>query len=183
MARKTWGIQRLKEMREVRHWSQERLAEASGLSTRTIQRIEQGHKVDVASVKLLAGAFDTDVDELIGTENTASFINPERLHPEIFKVSVVSSIVLFICMLLLAIFSERSGVKPWLELGITTFMSIFVLDLIAQRTFGHEATKRFSEKIFWQGPKLLRTMPQKKLLRIYIGVMFVITLVIVLFIG
>lgn len=44
--------------------SQERVAEMSGLSVRTVQRLEAGHRVSYASLRALATAFKTDVDLL-----------------------------------------------------------------------------------------------------------------------
>ena len=44
--------------------SQERVAEMSGLSLRTVQRLETGHRVSYASLRALAAAFNTDVDLL-----------------------------------------------------------------------------------------------------------------------
>lgn len=45
-------------------FSQERVAEMSGLSVRTVQRLEAGHRVSYASLRALATAFKTDVDLL-----------------------------------------------------------------------------------------------------------------------
>jgi transcriptional regulator with XRE-family HTH domain len=44
--------------------SQERVAEMSGLSLRTVQRLEAGHRVSYASLRALAVAFKADVDLL-----------------------------------------------------------------------------------------------------------------------
>ncbi len=44
--------------------SQEQLAESSGLSLRTIQRVEAGHRVSYASLRAIAAVFDVDVDKL-----------------------------------------------------------------------------------------------------------------------
>ena len=44
--------------------SQERVAEMSGLSVRTVQRLEAGHRVSYATLRALATAFKTDVDLL-----------------------------------------------------------------------------------------------------------------------
>lgn len=41
-------------------WSQQQLAEASGLSVRTIQRIEAGHPPSTESLKSLAAVFEVD---------------------------------------------------------------------------------------------------------------------------
>ena len=54
----------LKKMREKRNWSQEQLAEMSGLSVRTIQRIEAGNKASLESLKSLASVFEVNVSTL-----------------------------------------------------------------------------------------------------------------------
>ncbi|WP_164116206.1 helix-turn-helix domain-containing protein [Sphingorhabdus sp. Alg239-R122] len=46
-------------------WSQEDLALHSGLSVRTIQRIENGNHASLESLKCLAAVFETSVSELI----------------------------------------------------------------------------------------------------------------------
>lgn len=49
--------------REMRHWSQEQLAEISGLNVRTIQRVEQGESASFDTHRALARAFDLeDID-------------------------------------------------------------------------------------------------------------------------
>ena len=44
--------------------SQERVADMSGLSLRTVQRLDAGHRVSYASLRALAAAFKTDADLL-----------------------------------------------------------------------------------------------------------------------
>jgi transcriptional regulator with XRE-family HTH domain len=55
----------LRERRLARGWSQEQLAERSGLSVRTIQRVENGDSPGLASMTALAAAFGLGVDELV----------------------------------------------------------------------------------------------------------------------
>ncbi len=50
----------VKELRKERSWSQEYLAELSGLSLRTVQRIESSGKAGPGSIRALAIAFDID---------------------------------------------------------------------------------------------------------------------------
>lgn len=51
-------------LRTDRGWSQEQLAEISGVSTRTIQRIERGGKASLESLKCLAAVFETAIPDL-----------------------------------------------------------------------------------------------------------------------
>ena len=51
-------------LRERYRLSQEQLAESAGLSLRTIQRVEAGHRISYASLRALADVFEVDVDKL-----------------------------------------------------------------------------------------------------------------------
>ncbi|WP_237276469.1 XRE family transcriptional regulator [Tenacibaculum ovolyticum] len=57
----TINLREIKEMRLERHWSQDQLAEMSGLSIRTIQRIENGENAGLESLKSLAAVFETNI--------------------------------------------------------------------------------------------------------------------------
>ncbi len=54
----------IKGLRQQRNWSQEQLAEFSGLSLRTIQRIESGNQLSFESLQALAAVFEIAVAEL-----------------------------------------------------------------------------------------------------------------------
>ena len=54
----------IKKLRISKGWSQEQLAQFSGLSVRTIQRIERGHNAGLESLKCLAAVFELDVSVL-----------------------------------------------------------------------------------------------------------------------
>jgi transcriptional regulator with XRE-family HTH domain len=54
----------LKQLRLSRNFSQEQLAQMSGLNVRTIQRIESGHKASVESLKCLAAALEVEISTL-----------------------------------------------------------------------------------------------------------------------
>jgi len=54
----------LRKMRLDRGWSQEQLSELSGVSARTIQRIEHGRKASLESLKCLAAVFETEITHL-----------------------------------------------------------------------------------------------------------------------
>ncbi len=55
----------IQERRLEKGWSQEELARHSGLSTRTIQRIEGGQKAGLESLKCLAAVFETSISTLM----------------------------------------------------------------------------------------------------------------------
>lgn len=58
----------VRRLRLDRAWSQEELATVSGLNVRTIQRIENGGKASLETLKSLAAALDTTVAGLSGAD-------------------------------------------------------------------------------------------------------------------
>ena len=54
----------IQKLRLKHGWSQQQLADASGLSARTIQRIEAGHPPSTESLKSLAAVFEVDFSTL-----------------------------------------------------------------------------------------------------------------------
>ena len=54
----------VQKLRLQRGWSQEQLADLSGLSGRTIQRIERGQPASLETLKALGAAFNVDVSDL-----------------------------------------------------------------------------------------------------------------------
>ena len=58
----------IQKLRLQRGWSQQQLADLSGLSVRTIQRLEQGQSASVESLKSLAAVFEIDFSELQRTD-------------------------------------------------------------------------------------------------------------------
>lgn len=54
----------LKQMRRGKGWSQEQLADISGVSIRTIQRIEAGEAPGLETLKALAATFECALEDL-----------------------------------------------------------------------------------------------------------------------
>ncbi|SKA69431.1 2TM domain-containing protein [Enterovibrio nigricans] len=54
----------IRKLRLQRGWSQEQLSEMSGLSVRTIQRLERGDKAGLESLKALAAVFEVQITDL-----------------------------------------------------------------------------------------------------------------------
>ncbi|GGW95737.1 helix-turn-helix domain-containing protein [Alteromonas halophila] len=59
------NAEKLKQLRDQRCWSQQQLADVSGLSLRTVQRIEARAVASQESVKCLAAVFETDTQALL----------------------------------------------------------------------------------------------------------------------
>ena len=58
---------RVADLRRERGWTQDRLAEASGITVRTVQRLEAGNDASLETLSLVARAFDVPVRELFTT--------------------------------------------------------------------------------------------------------------------
>ena len=54
----------VKRLRERRNWSQEQLAQISGLSLRTVQRVEAGNRASLETLKALSSVLETDISIL-----------------------------------------------------------------------------------------------------------------------
>lgn len=63
---------RLRELRAARQWSQEQLANLSGLNLRTIQRLESGAKISTESLRALASVFEVPAESLLVGEPAPS---------------------------------------------------------------------------------------------------------------
>ncbi|MBF4608103.1 helix-turn-helix domain-containing protein [Curtobacterium sp. VKM Ac-1393] len=59
---------RIGELRRLRGWTQERLAEASGLAVRTVQRMESGNDASLESLSSVAAALEVPVRDLFVTD-------------------------------------------------------------------------------------------------------------------
>ena len=70
--------ERLRTLRAGRQWSQEQLAELSGLNLRTIQRLESGAKISTESLRALAAVFEVPPETLLFREPAQS---PSQSQP------------------------------------------------------------------------------------------------------
>ncbi len=62
----------LRDLRREKGWSQEQLADISGVSARTIQRLEKGETTGMDTSKALAAAFDMPLTDL------QQYMNPNQ---------------------------------------------------------------------------------------------------------
>ncbi len=66
----------IQKLRLQRGWSQKQLATVSGLSTRTIQRIEGGQQPSLETMNTLAAIFEIDVSQLSGQDRKDMPLTP-----------------------------------------------------------------------------------------------------------
>jgi transcriptional regulator with XRE-family HTH domain len=85
----------IKTIRERKHLTQEDLAEQSGLSVRTIQRIEAGQEPKGHTAKVLAQTLDIDLNSLSGQNFPEESINFDLVK----RINLSSAIVCFIPLL------------------------------------------------------------------------------------
>ena len=71
----------VQKLRLQRGWSQEQLAELSGLSVRTIQRIERGLPASNETLKSLASVFEIDFSTLQATQEPAMNATIDQTFP------------------------------------------------------------------------------------------------------
>lgn len=71
----------IQTLRLKRGWSQQQLAEFSGLSVRTVQRIEAGGKANAETLKSIASVFDIDFSTL-SSEQEMTSLPQQRIEEE-----------------------------------------------------------------------------------------------------
>jgi transcriptional regulator with XRE-family HTH domain len=98
----TINLRDIKKMRLERHWSQDQLAEMSGLSIRTIQRIENGENAGLESLKSLAAVFEiiiTDSDkkqEMEQIRKEEKYVQNVKGFYKLLAIAILSLVTPFI---------------------------------------------------------------------------------------
>ena len=75
-------------LRKKHGWSQNHLSIVSGVSLRTVQRVENEGNASVETLKSLAAAFDTNFNELVLKPSQASIFYRKVIAPLIFLSSL-----------------------------------------------------------------------------------------------
>jgi transcriptional regulator with XRE-family HTH domain len=115
----------IKNLRLQNGWSQEKLAELTNLSIRTIQRIEKEDKASLESLKSLALAFEMDIKELQEKiNNKDNFVTKQNTKQN--RTNITIKIFILVNLILFAI-NMLTGTKhlwfiyPLLGWGIPLF--------------------------------------------------------------
>ncbi|HBV40944.1 MAG TPA: DNA-binding protein [Erwinia sp.] len=110
---------KFRALRLKRAWSQEQLAELSGLSTRTVQRIERGERPGLETLSALAAVFEVSVTDLSSPENVGDGALDQRITETRNRVaeegrfyrSVMTAFV--VCLLLFTLNRFTSPASHW----------------------------------------------------------------------
>lgn len=151
MNSKTTNLRDIKKMRLDRHWSQEQLAEMSGLSARTIQRIENGENAGLESLKSLAAVFETNItdsdkkEEIEQIRKEEEYVQNLKGFYKLLILAIFSLVVFFV----IAIFeSDSEGWFLFLYMLIFWAVSLGVYSLNYFDFFGEEWKRKMIDRKF-----------------------------------
>ena len=145
----TTNLREIKKMRLERHWSQEQLADMSGLSIRTIQRIENGENAGLESLKSLASVFETNIIDSDKKEEIEQIRKEEEYVQNVkgFYKILVMAILNLIVFLIIAIFnSEGWFLFFYMFIFWAVFMGIYSINYFD--FFGEELKRKIINKKF-----------------------------------
>ena len=109
----------VKQLRLQRAWSQEQLAELSGMSVRTVQRIENGDQPSLETLSALAAVFEVSVAHLSGPNALGDDALDQKIAEAKSKIaeegrfyrSVITAFV--VCALLLVLNHFTAPASVW----------------------------------------------------------------------
>lgn len=119
----------LKAIRDQKHLTQEELAEKSGLSIRTIQRVEAGQEPKGHTAKVLAETLDLDISFVSKSNKTTDTIN----YSLVKRINLSSAFVCFIPLLNIVvplILNRRYEQNNHLTKGIITLQILWSIVFI-----------------------------------------------------
>ncbi|MBL4568855.1 MAG: helix-turn-helix transcriptional regulator [Flavobacteriaceae bacterium] len=127
---KSENINSLKRLRLEYKWSQTQLADLSGLSLRTIQRIENGDKPSIESIKALSSLFE--IDFYISD-------NPEQLEAQEKYFSKLKSFFIktgiFLVVQIVMIIDALEAPSSWTSFFVVLIYTSYFLWISANETF------------------------------------------------
>nr|WP_205987561.1 MULTISPECIES: 2TM domain-containing protein [Pseudoalteromonas] len=148
----------IRKLRLQKAWSQEQLAEASGLSLRTIQRIERGQTPSLESLKSLAAVFETTIADLqqeltMKTDTNTTTSEENNVIEQVWAIKAFYSHLIQYGVTIITLFIINYFVSPhyywawWVALGWGVGVISHALDTYEVfNLFGSKWEKRQIEK-------------------------------------
>jgi transcriptional regulator with XRE-family HTH domain len=143
------NLRDIKKMRLERHWSQDQLAEMSGLSIRTIQRIENGENAGLESLKSLAAVFEiiiTDSDKKQEMEQIRKEEEYVQNVKGFYKLLVIAILSLVTPFVIAVNDSSNWIIFLWILLSSGVILGIYSLNVFD--FFGKEWKRKMIDKKF-----------------------------------
>ncbi len=145
----TTNLRDIKKMRLERHWSQEQLAEMSGLSIRTIQRIENGENAGLESLKSLASVFETNIADSDKKKEIEQIRKEEEYIQNVkgfYKIIVIAVLGLIVPLVLAIIDSSFWHLFLWILISWIVLLGIYSLNIFD--FFGENWKRKMINKKF-----------------------------------
>ncbi len=145
----TANLRDLKKMRLERHWSQDQLADMSGLSIRTIQRIENGENAGLESLKSLAAVFETNITDSDKTQEIEQVRKEEEYLQSIkgfYKLLAIAILSLVVPLIIAVNDASNWNVFLWILLSWGVTVAIYSLNVFD--FFGEEWKRKMIDKKF-----------------------------------
>lgn len=162
MARQTNGS-KIRALREAKGWTQEALAQRSGLSPRSIQRGEQGAPLALASLSRLAALFQVKPDDFKTITGEATIIL--RTTPMTILAEIHESVDYYRQMgaeIMDAGTPDCAGVKiagaPWIFISTSLLKHHFsepTAQSLAGNTVPYVYVRQFQESLLPTGSKII----------------------------
>ena len=147
----TTNLRDIKKMRLELHWSQEQLAEMSGLSIRTIQRIENGENAGLESLKSLAAVFETNIEDSNKKEEVEQIRKEETYIQKLkgfYKLLGLALINLILFFFIAVNDSDSEGWWLFIYMLITWIAFLGIYSFISFDFFGEEWKRKMIDKKF-----------------------------------
>ncbi len=142
-------IRDIKKMRLDRHWSQDQLAEMTGLSIRTIQRIENGENASLESLKALAAVFEINISDSDKKDESEQIRKEEEYIEKVkgfYKLFAIAILSLVVPLFLSINDSANWSIFFWTLLSWAIIIGIYSLNVFD--FFGEEWKDRLIRKKF-----------------------------------
>jgi transcriptional regulator with XRE-family HTH domain len=145
----TINLRDIKKMRLERHWSQDQLSEMSGLSIRTIQRIEKGENAGLESLKSLAAVFEINIADSDKKKEIEQIRREEECVQNLkgfYKLLAIAVLSLVVPFIIAVNDSANWNVFLWILLSWGVILGIYSLNVFD--LFGEEWKRKIIKNKF-----------------------------------
>jgi transcriptional regulator with XRE-family HTH domain len=143
------NLRDLKKLRLEHHWSQEQLADMSGLNIRTIQRVENGENASLETLKALASVFEINIANSERKNEIAQIRKEEEYYQKVkgfYKFLFIAIFSLIVPFILAIYDSSLWIVFFWILLSWVVILGIYSVNSFD--FFGKDWKRKLIQKKF-----------------------------------